>query len=308
MSIYPYQTREVRDLAWACFSPPLLDTRTLGNTRIGARNCAFPLTSRRRQWLEALDRDATPLLEHLSGLRDQRLGLYFESLWHFFLSQDENIELVANNLPVHDSKRTLGEFDCIYFCRQRNCHVHLELAVKFYLGSHVERVQQEASAWHDWIGPETRDRMDIKINRLLEHQIQLGNTTAARPLLKSLGVERLLREIEIKGYLFRPVSVAMPPPEGFHRRQRLHYWLRLGELATPPQALRANIYQVLPRRHWLSAARVAPADAISTPLELAATLGRDMARIPGPRLVAALDRSGAEIERFFVTGPDWPRV
>jgi hypothetical protein len=306
MSIYPYQTREVRDLAWACFSPPLLDTAALEKGRVGVSNCAFPLTASRRQWLEALDRDATPLLEHLAGLRGRRLGLYFESLWHFFLKQDDSVELVANNLPVQDDKRTLGEFDCLYFCRRRNCHVHLELAVKFYLGWCAEPSLEPASTWQNWLGPETRDRLDIKINRLLEHQIRLGNTAAARPVLASLGIKQLLREIEIKGYLFRPTAVAMPPPQGFHQLQRLRSWVRLSDLATASQATGIDGYQILPRMRWLSEVQIDPTEAISTPGELLAILYREMHRSPGPRLVAALDRSGAEIERFFVTGPDWP--
>ena len=45
-----YQTREVRDLAWACFAPPLLVTRELGDGADGAENCRFPLTASRRLW------------------------------------------------------------------------------------------------------------------------------------------------------------------------------------------------------------------------------------------------------------------
>jgi hypothetical protein len=109
MSIYPYQTLEVRDLAWACFSPPLMDTARLAVGRADVENCSFPLTPLRRAWLEKLDRDASPLLTHLSVLHSRRLGVYFESLWHFFLAQDPEVELVAHNLPVTSDGRTLGE-------------------------------------------------------------------------------------------------------------------------------------------------------------------------------------------------------
>ena len=162
MGIYPYQTREVRDLAWACFAPPLLVTRELGVHAAGAGNCAFPLSGGRQLWLEKLDRDATPLLEHLSSIRSQRLGLYFESLWHFFLAQDEEVDLVARNLPVNRDGRTIGEFDCLYFCRRRNCHVHLELAVKFYLGWPTQTEPGDTSLASEWLGPNARDRLDIK--------------------------------------------------------------------------------------------------------------------------------------------------
>jgi hypothetical protein len=80
----------------------------------------------------------------------------------------------------------------------------------------------------------------------------------------------------------------------------------LSDLATASQATGIDGYQILPRMRWLSEVQIDPTEAISTPGELLAILYREMHRSPGPRLVAALDRSGAEIERFFVTGPDWP--
>jgi hypothetical protein len=306
MSIYPYQTREVRDLAWACFSPPLLATAQLSEAKTGAGNCAFPLTTGRRQWLEALDRDATPLLDHLAGLRDRRLGVYFESLWQFFLSQDEEVEPLAFNLPVQDDARTLGEFDCLYFCRRRNCHVHLELAVKFYLGWQDSDRTDGTSPLSDWLGPDPRDRLDAKVNHLLTHQIQLGATAAAKPHLQALGIDELAREIEMKGYLSSPVSTPMPPPAAFDRRQRLHHWLRVDDLVNPPRLLSAEAYLILPRCRWLSPARASPAGAISTPSDLFESLRGDTTLPARPKLVATLDPAGAELERFFVTGPDWP--
>ena len=129
-----YHTREVRDLAWACFSPPLLLSPGLAQPEEAVSNCGLGLTDARRSWLERLDRDARPLLEHLARRRGSRLGIYFEQLWHFFLTEDPAVDLVAHNLPVRADGRTIGEFDCLYYCRERRRHVHLELAVKYYLG------------------------------------------------------------------------------------------------------------------------------------------------------------------------------
>ena len=306
MGIYPYQTREVRDLAWACFAPPLLVTRELGAHAAGAGNCAFPLNGERQLWLEKLDRDATPLLEHLSSLRSQRLGLYFESLWHFFLAQDEEVDLVASNLPVNRDGRTIGEFDCLYFCRRRNCHVHLELAVKFYLGWPPQTAPGDTSLADEWLGPNARDRLDIKVDRLLLHQSQLGSRDEARPLLQALGIQELTREIELKGQLFAPANCLMPPPAGFHPDQRLHAWLRLADLATPPGHLLAERYRVLPRIQWLSTDQLPAGDVIDSLGELIDSLQQNIQLTGQPRLVAALDSNGGEIARFFVVDSHWP--
>jgi hypothetical protein len=306
MSIYPYQTREVRDLAWACFSPALMDTARLAGDQADVENCGFTLTPLRRAWLENLDRDASPLLTHLSVLHSRRLGVYFESLWHFFLAQDPEVELVAHNLPVTSDGRTLGEFDCIYFCRRRQRHVHLELAVKFYLGWRDAPDKVSVSDWSDWLGPELRDRLDLKISHLLQRQIRLGEREPARQLLHKLGIHDLQREIEIKGYLFRPFRVSLPPPAAFNPGRALNNWLRLGALPEWHRELAAPQYLPLPRPEWLAPARLSGDRSAIPPGELRDKLEALLGKYGRPQLVAALDDQGMEVNRFFVTGPGWP--
>ena len=129
---YQYKNQEVRDLAWSCFAPPLIRVQQAAPDS-NVRDCTPELSAQRRQWLEHLDRDPSALLEYLATRSSRRLGIYFESLWQFFLREDPDFELVAHNLPVHDGTRTLGEFDCIYFCKTRERFIHLELAAKFFL-------------------------------------------------------------------------------------------------------------------------------------------------------------------------------
>ena len=306
MPIYPYQTREVRDLAWACFSPPLLDTASLQPGRGDITNCTLPLTDRRRAWLESLDRDARPLLEHLSRQPSRRLGLYFEQLWHFFLAQDREVELLAHNLPVRAGGRTLGEFDIIYFCRRRQSHIHMELAVKFYLGHCPEINPGEPGQWRHWLGPNTRDRLDLKITHLLQRQIRLGDTTAAQELLASLGVVNLQREIEIKGYLFNSIAHPLPPPPGFNTICPMAEWIALPQLQRKLEMTRACSYVTLPRAMWLGSFQRCPSIGEIAGPELPASLALHIAKSQRPQLVAALDASGREISRFFVTGEHWP--
>ncbi|MEQ8803961.1 MAG: DUF1853 family protein, partial [Haliea sp.] len=123
----------VRDLAWACLGPPLLQMETLKSAS-GVTTASLTLTAARARWLQQLDRQPQPLLTWLEARPATRLGLYFEHLWHFFLQQDSATELIAHNLPLSSNGRTVGEFDCLYYCHERRRPVHLELAVKFYLG------------------------------------------------------------------------------------------------------------------------------------------------------------------------------
>jgi hypothetical protein len=305
--LYPYQTREVRDLAWACFSPTLLSAQQLADDGHNVADCDLPLTPARRLWLEQLDRNATPLLEHLAGGRSQRLGIYFEQLWHFFLSRDPALELVAHNLPVRDGGRTLGEFDCIYRCHQRQRYYHLELAVKFYLGHRQATTSATASHWHEWLGPNTQDRLDRKIARLFQHQIRLADTPAGRTCLASQGIPEPAREVSLKGYLFQPVRDSLPPPYGFNAPQSLGQWLPVDQLQEYlPQRLDSQTFLLLPRNQWLGPARTDRAADILDRPALVKRLHCHFAQGDRARLVAGLNHNGDETHRFFVTPVGWP--
>lgn len=293
-----YRNPAVRDLAWACFSEPVLHCAELPRPPFALGNCVLPLTRARLAWLRELDRQPQALLDHLSQRPASRLGLYFESLWHFLLARDPELELVAHNLPVRDAGRTIGEFDCLYYCYRRQAHVHLELAVKFYL----QRTGSDGSQWADWVGPNREDRLDRKLDRLLGHQLRLGEHPAARRSLAEFGITRLERELEIKGRLFRSPGASGTWPAGCRGDGQAAWHCSIDSLAgaLPPAA----ICLPLERSQWL-----APVEgAMDRSLDLAALvklLREKLRREDRPQLVARLDPLGSETARFFVTPGDW---
>ncbi|WP_157976403.1 DUF1853 family protein [Parahaliea mediterranea] len=304
----------VRDLAWACFSPPLVLTVQVAAQAAtsgpagGKNNAVFALTPERQHWLEQLDRQPGPLLDHLGRRPTQRLGLYFEALWHFFLTRDSAVDLLAHNLPVRKGGRTLGEFDCLYYCHRRQRPVHLELAVKFYLhhgGS--------AGEWRHWLGPNSRDRLDRKLARLLHHQSALSQIDAGQAQLAQRGIDSPLTEIELKGYLFHHWQQPAPRgPYGVNPARRLQRWCHLREL----NALMAGDgvknsdgkrYRTLARLDWLAPALGDDADHPAlTATALRQQLQAHFAGRGSAQLVAALDAAGKESQRFFVCADHWP--
>lgn len=251
---YPFQTPEVRDLAWACFSPALMHSQELAGSTADVVNSPQALTPLRMAWLERLDRDASALLEHLSLRASQRLGLYFEQLWHFFLVQDPS------------TSRNAG----------------------------------------DWLGPNTQDRLARKISHLLNRQIRLGDHPAAREQLKSMGIDGLLREMEIKGYLFQPLQDQLPPPPAYNPLRPFETWLPLGQLERFTCDSPAEAFRILPRARWL--ARSGPEAGVESlgADKLAGVVDDELNSGRSAVLVAALDRSGWEQGRFFVTRAGWP--
>jgi hypothetical protein len=279
----------VRDLAWAGFGPLLIKTDAIGGA--GLRCSPFWI-----QHLAELDDAPAPLHEFLDTRAASRLGLYYETLWHYLLENDPEIDLIAHNYPVRDGDRTVGEFDCLYWSGLEGRHIHLELAFKFYLGVPDSGI---------WLGPGQRDQLDMKLDRLVCHQSRLAEHPAAREALLALGIDRPESRIDIKGYLFEPGS-GMTPPSGHNAACPLQAWHPVSEFQSldPPPAHWLG-WQVIPRRRWLSPYHASDAVQRSAD-EIDSLLAEKLSASGSPVLLAACDASGIEQRRCFVTPDEWP--
>ncbi|MCZ6830830.1 MAG: DUF1853 family protein [Gammaproteobacteria bacterium] len=288
----------VRDLAWTCFSPPLLHSHQLPGCGDKIENCHLTLTSARAAFLQRLDRDPGPLLAHLTGKNRTRLGIYFESLWHFFLRSDPDTELLAHNLPIRDGGTTLGEFDILYLCKERQQHIHLELAVKFYLGVAGSDI---------WLGPGQRDRLDHKVAHITQRQIRLGELQLAREPLRTLGIERLHKQVEIKGYLFKPETRSPTLPPGYNRAIPLSNWYNIDEFQALASTDAAWLgWQLIKRERWLSPLLLPEANQATGDDALLAQLSDIFRTGAGPQMLACCDEQGQERRRCFVAPQPWP--
>ena len=305
--IYPYKTQKVRDLAWACFSPALLDLSKTCFSAPSISSCGLALSPARQSWLAQLDRDSSALDLHLSRRPTHRLGIYFEQLWHFFLQQDPEIELICHNLPIQHQGRTLGEFDCLYYCYQRKHYIHLELAVKYFLRLPRAGDSATSNGLSEWVGPDNRDRLDLKLQQLLQRQILLGDHPAAQQTLTGLGIDKLSKEIALKGYLFQ-AAPHTTGPEGYNYDCRLNSWVSFNKIRPHCSTLNATTYLIPPKMKWLSPIYCDHACETMTEDELQTHLTRYFAQDYYPLLIAALDDSGNELSRFFATSKNWPDI
>ena len=151
------------------------------------------------------DRRALPV----SGNRrcfdfEQKLGHLYEDVLEDLLRASD--QLVASHVQVFDTDgKTLGEIDFLLFDTERKCHVHLELAVKFYLA------YQGKGGWQ-FPGPNARDSWQRKLARLRQHQLRLAGLPTTRDLLrKRFGVDHLEVRQLVYGRLFAPMTESDPP-------------------------------------------------------------------------------------------------
>ncbi len=307
-SLFPWQHAAVRDLAWVLASPPLLQPPANGVSWLDAGWCKHAYAAS-EEWLVALDHCPVPLLATLEQRKDQRLGSYFEGLLAFWLAWPENplYRLVGQNLAVRDGKRTQGELDFLVQDRQSGELQHWEVAVKFYLGT------ASGGAHANWQGPGLKDRLDLKVDHLLQHQLTLGTQPETLRLLRQLGLPAYppTPACLLKGRLFYPPDVDQADwaPQHATPDHLTGWWMPWDDFLVHygDSELR---WIPLPREHWLTPVA---ADAGAVPIrdaQTAAAFIETLRQSADNRAAAVIGLSGTEpcreVTRGFVTPSDWP--
>lgn len=297
-----FRHQAVRDLAWSCFSKPLM--KDLPQSQAG--QLLPELDSANLAWLKALDRDPEPLHEALAQRHSTRLGLYFEALWQFYLEQHPDWDLLGHNLQVNAQGQTLGAFD--FLCHYRGEYWHLEAAVKLYLG--VPDAHGHCSDWSQWWGPKCNDRLDIKLNRLAQHQLQLGDMPQGRAQLDQLAEPGTLwhKGLILRGYFFYPRTSETPieSPTDSHPEHLRGRWWHLEDFLE--ENLESN-WRVLNRGEWLAEAVVTQSEALFSDESLRNQLRQRVGLENRPQLLAKMVQNGStwtEQERMFVVPNAWP--
>ncbi len=300
----------VRDLAWVIGSPGLLDASYPDYTDrvVSDAWCCMQLRAC-APWLAGLDLDPGSLHDFIAARPTRRLGHYFESLIAFWLNHTPGTEIIATNLQVQDADRTLGEFDFLF--RDADAAVcHWEAAVKFYL--QAEPVAEQRA----FIGPGARDRLDLKLNRVFTHQLDLGTTPDGRAALPT-GLTLNKAQAFIKGFLFFPAtqaekffapSTSIPGISGEH----LSGWWTRHPLDRLPHAATGSGWIMLPRLRWLSPVRLAAGAKVMAHGEMCAALDLHFASSTEAVQVVELRRDAEggwrESSRGFVVCSRWPVI
>lgn len=241
--------------------------------------------------------------EVLTETPHYRLGLYLERLYECLMQDILGWTVVVRNLPIRAHGNTLGELDFIVRNPHTGHNEHHEIAVKFYLGY---RSRNDADV--RWYGPNARDRLDLKSQRMLHKQSQRCHLPEAIDTLFAAGIEQpVTSRIFMPGYLFYPLDGALPAPVSADPGHLRGHWLSL------PTARRRAIegdtgdWVVLRKPHWLG-----PWSQVEAPVaDALQSVFAEIETSDTPRLFASLafdKHTGRwqEANRFFVVPVSWP--
>lgn len=217
------------DLIWILNAPSLM------NTPKGIESSA---------WLtEQLPSDFQFLSENTIRTPDKRLGIYFEDLVSLIIKKATQPNDYYRNIKIFDNKKTIGEFD--FVGRSSRGDFHLECAIKFYIRTGT------GEQLSDYIGPGKKDRLDIKWNRLTEHQLPLSDTPLGQIACKDRGLSPTNKVMLLQGYLFHPFEEgqAVQLPIEINTNHLSGWWLRQNTLS---QLKHDCQFAILRKPYWLT--------------------------------------------------------
>lgn len=139
-----------------------------------------------------------PFLRQLN--RTYRLGQLAEQFLFNQIETCVHSELLAENLQIQNNNNTIGELDALLL--HKGMPVHLEIIYKFYLyDEHLG--DSEVSRW---IGPNRKDSLTEKLDKLLKQQLPLLHTSECKQTLKLLHLDHsdYKQFVHFKAQLFVP--------------------------------------------------------------------------------------------------------
>ncbi len=134
-----------------------------------------------------------------------RIGHVAEEFLERCLKSHDDYSIVSQNLQLIDNGITKGELD--FIIRSARELIHLELVYKFYL--YDPAVSDALSCW---VGPNRKDLLSLKVEKLQNHQLPIGLDPLWSQKLDEVGVVQsdLIQKVLFKGHLFLPEGEEMP--------------------------------------------------------------------------------------------------
>gem|GEM_PF-150653 len=175
-----------------------------------------------------------------------RLGQRMEVFMEVALNQE--YQVLSKNLQIIHEKRTLGEFDFIIQSKEGGRPIHLEMVYKFYF------LRPELGG--DWIdqlqGPNARDHLRFKLEKMQTHQFPLLYQPETLPYLNELGLKRdeLKQLLFFKAQIFVPVHHSLSSNQSGFTEAISGYYYRLQELKSLD---RPELYFYIPfKNDWVA--------------------------------------------------------
>jgi hypothetical protein len=218
------------------------------------------------------------------------IGKQAEICFAYYLEHSQRYKLIASNIQINGETETVGEIDYLVFDFKTQATLHVELACKFYLFD-SDLKQSEMSKW---IGPNRKDSLKTKLDKLKLKQFPLIRRKETQVTLKELQIDinTLKQQLCLKAFLFlRKGSQANKFSENY-QVCIVGYWLPFTEFISEEKTA---MYAVPKKKKWLL-----PVENTVEWLSFYKVKSMLNTQIENNQSVLVYKKLGSQIIRFFV--------
>lgn len=228
------------------------------------------------------------------------MGKYFEQLVFFILARDERYEIILQNHQIVEEKTTVGEIDLIVRDAVSDKLEHWEIALKFYLQS-TASAEQTAM-----LGPNAKDNLARKINKLIEHQMTLSSHPQIQRLLNGQSIDS---KLFIKGQFFYHLKNETVTTTDSNPQHDSGYWCFHSEFET---MLSDELkWTIVDKPDWIGHHQTTDADELLASKQTIAFLNNHFGSKNQSVLCVGMKESNGiwqETKRGFVVNNSWSHL
>jgi hypothetical protein len=182
----------------------------------------------------------------VSAPKQSVLGKRMEHFFAFYVSHFTSEEIVVQSRPIIEDKTTLGELDFLLKDTASEEISHIELIFKFYLFD----PDTGASEIDHLIGPNKRDSLNKKLERLQKRQFPLLFKEATQILLTSLDIdpENVVQKMCFKASVFLPKQMKTTSFDHINPVTIAGYWIKASEFTF--EAYGENSFFTPTKKYW----------------------------------------------------------
>ncbi len=161
----------------------------------------------------------------LERIDSVRLGKLVEQFVFIQLQHNKSISIIAKNLQIIHDKVTIGEIDCLI--QYLNNYIHLEIVYKFYLyDEHIYTGELD-----HWIGPNRKDSLVYKLNKLKNKQLPLLHHFKTKDLLIKIDLnpDFISSMVFFKAQLFVPKKLTNNTFKTINNQCIVGYYIGISE-------------------------------------------------------------------------------
>ncbi len=220
-----------------------------------------------------------------------RLGHQMEYVFEQLIVHSNRYKILAHNVPIKDSDRTIGEIDFILQDSETEAIIHVELTYKFYLIDH-----EIVDPIHSLVGPNRRDSFFAKTEKIRNKQFPLLHSKHGVQVLEGIGLshEEIVHKTCFKAQLFSPYRSITHKIEPLNDGCICGYWLSIQDFKAV--CFKSLEFYVPSKSEWV----IEPYNDVKwmSHSEILASINDWMLKKRAP--MVWLRKSNIEFEKFFV--------